>query len=456
MSANRVLWSICTGAVALIWLPNLLTKGMFMDGVINAVVAENLANGKGSFYHLKDYNFPNNDYTGHPPLAFQLQAFFFKHFGSAHYMERVYSLVCLIFQLLLVAQIWKLLKPKNELTYSALPLLFFISSPLVVWCYSNNLLENTMSIFTTGSVVWMLRYEANKNGWWLSALFSGLLLMAALLSKGPVGLFVLAAPILLLSNKKNAVLYTFVMLAAVVVTAICLQLANADFMVMLSNYYREQLSGAFYKNEQTILLRFAIWGKLILYTLPMVLLWALSVWLRKEKPAAYPLALPMILLGLCGSLPLIISHKQSAFYFLPAMPFFAIGFALLSEKNYAALLHRLPHIAEKAAIAVGGVAIFVSLYLCILKKDKVMREEDLITDAQAIAQICNSPHINTNWRLSEQWHFRAYLYRYHKKMLCFPDKPCTTNWLLTPTRDDVRQSVLRVYSGSRFNLYNTL
>lgn len=456
MSANKVLWSICAGAVALIWLPNLLTKGMFMDGVINAVVAENLATGIGSFYHLKDYNFPHNDYIGHPPLAFQLQAFFFQWIGTAHYMERVYSLLCLLVQLFLITQIWKLLQTKSELASSALPVLFFISSPLVVWCYSNNLLENTMCIFTTSSVVWMLRYEANKNAWWLSAPFSGLLLMAALLSKGPVGLFVLAAPILLLSNKKNAVLYTCVMIIVVLVTGICLQLANSDFVTMLSNYYSEQLSKAFYQNQENVLLRFSIWGKLLLYTLPMVLLWALSVWLRKEKPAAYPLALPMILLGLCGSFPLIVSHKQSAFYFLPAMPFFAMGFALLSAQTFDEILHRLPLYATKVSMVVCGGVICISLILCIGNKDKIMRDLDLITDAQEVAQICKTPHLNTNWGLSEQWHFRAYLYRYHKKVLCFPDKPCSTNWYLIPAREDSNPSMLHLYSGSQFNLYTTL
>lgn len=456
MQGNQLLWGICVAVVAAIWLPNLLTKGMFMDGVINAVVAENLANNIGSFYHLKDYNFPHNDYTGHPPLAFQLQAFFFKMFGAAHYMERVYSLACLLVQLFLITQIWKHLKTKNDAASSAVPLLFFISSPLVVWCYSNNLLENTMSIFTTGSVVWMLRYESSKNVWWISALFSGMLLAAALLSKGPVGLFVLAAPILLLSNKKKAVLYTCTMVAVVGAIGVCLQLANADFMRMLSNYYHEQLSGAFYQTEENIMLRLAIWGKLILYTLPMAFIWILSVWFRKEKQAAHPVALRIILLGLCGSVPLIISHKQSAFYFLPAIPFFAVGFALLSTNLFAVFMQPLPPVVNRAILAAGGIALFVSLYLCISKKDQVLRDGDLITDAQAIAQICSSPHINTNWGLSEQWHFRAYLYRYHKKTVCFPNNPCTTNWLLTPARDDVRPSALRVYSGSRFNLYTTL
>lgn len=456
MSANKVLWSICVGAVALIWLPNLLTKGMFMDGVINAVVAENLANSIGSFYHLKDYNFPHNDYNGHPPLAFQLQAFFFSVFGTAHYMERVYSLLCLLVQLFLIAQIWKHLKTKNELSSSSLPVLFFISSPLVVWCYSNNLLENTMSIFTTASVVWILRFEANKNKWWLSALFSGLLLMAALLSKGPVALFVLAAPVLLLSNKKIAALYTCTIIIVVLAAGVCLQLANSDFVTMLSNYYSEQLSKAFYQNQENVLLRFVVWGKLILYTLPMVLLWALSVWLRKEKPAAHPLALPMILLGLCGSLPLIISHKQSAFYFLPAMPFFATGFALLCAQTFDEILHRLPLYVTKVSMVVCGGAICISLILCICNKDKIVRDLDLITDAQEVAQICKIPHINANWGLSEQWHFRAYLYRYHKKVLCFPDKPCRTNWYLTPAREDLNSTMLRLYSGSRFNIYTAL
>ena len=76
-------FSLFTVAVMLaLVLPNLVQHGMFMDGTQYAIVAKNLAEGKGSFW------FPylssswekqgQNFFLEHPPLIYFLQSFFFK------------------------------------------------------------------------------------------------------------------------------------------------------------------------------------------------------------------------------------------------------------------------------------------------------------------------------------------------------------------------------------------
>ena len=62
--------------------PNLISEGMFIDGVTYASISKNLANGLGDFWHLHYTQTLYNQFFEHPPLAFGMQASFFKLFGE--------------------------------------------------------------------------------------------------------------------------------------------------------------------------------------------------------------------------------------------------------------------------------------------------------------------------------------------------------------------------------------
>src|SRR5690606_19575093 len=72
--------------------PALFSDGMFMDGLIYATIAKNLANGMGSFWYLKFSETFFSAFHEHPPLAMALQSIFFKIFGDSIYVERFYSM----------------------------------------------------------------------------------------------------------------------------------------------------------------------------------------------------------------------------------------------------------------------------------------------------------------------------------------------------------------------------
>ena len=123
----------------------LFSDGMFMDGLLYASVAKNLSNGIGSFWHLHLTNTFLPQFYEHPPLAFGLQSLFFYVFGESIYIERIYSLLTFVIVGILIVSIWNIIN--NEKQTGWLPLLFWITIPLVSWCCSNNMLENTMSVF---------------------------------------------------------------------------------------------------------------------------------------------------------------------------------------------------------------------------------------------------------------------------------------------------------------------
>ncbi|MCS6934396.1 MAG: glycosyltransferase family 39 protein [Chitinophagales bacterium] len=452
---NTTTWLLCAALLSIIWLPNLLTKGMFMDGVINALVAENLANGLGSFYHLKDYNYPENDYNGHPPLAFLLQAFFFKLTGSAHYMERIYSLLCLLVQVGLLTSIWKNINIKNYAYCDALPVVFFVLCPVAIFSYSNNLLENTMSIFTTASVWWVCLSITGRSRRQFCALMSGFMLTAALLCKGPVALFVLAAPLLFWRERTTGVYYTALMLITALLVGLILYLIDKDFGWMLERYYREQLSRVFHLAGEKWWIRFRIWAYLLINLLPMLLVWGIFYWQGNRGMGPKDVAFRFIALGLAGSVPLAIGHKQSAFYLLPAMPFMAMGFSLLSADGIEKFMQRLSATQQHVIVFLSAVLIMVALSLCVLNKDRVKRDHDLINDAAEIARNVNGKYANAGWDLDEEWHFRAYLYRYHKVAVCMPANSCNTLYYIHKRAVSPVNGMKRIYSGNRFDLYKS-
>ncbi len=183
-------------------------KGMFMDGILYAIISKNVAQDVCGLWSLKitDSLYPN--FNEHPPLVFAFQSLFFKFWGNHYWVERVYSLTTVLISAYLIVKIYlsivrltgstqangiaptsvsigkdgstKLfgstgeyviaqedssaqtdgrastrgIAQKNERKYpsAAWVLLLWISVPVVNRCAQNNMLENTMLVFVLASV----------------------------------------------------------------------------------------------------------------------------------------------------------------------------------------------------------------------------------------------------------------------------------------------------------------
>ncbi|MGQ3014586.1 MAG: hypothetical protein ACT6QS_12830, partial [Flavobacteriales bacterium] len=72
------MWAwICTGiAGGALLLPFLVTEGLFLDGLVYATVARNMAQGSGTFFiPLFEANM-HVPFFEHPPLVFWLESLF--------------------------------------------------------------------------------------------------------------------------------------------------------------------------------------------------------------------------------------------------------------------------------------------------------------------------------------------------------------------------------------------
>ena len=179
-------------------LPAALQPGMFFDGVTHATIARNMAIGEGDFWHPVLFG-PACDYHEQPTLAFWLESLLFRLFGDHFWVEKLYSAMLAVGTAAIIAVIWRrLLRDRAELANcSWLPVAIWACLPSWAWMYDSNMLENTLGLFALASVYASLR-AANSQGAWLAwTAAAAICLAAAVLSKGPVGVFPVVTPIVI-------------------------------------------------------------------------------------------------------------------------------------------------------------------------------------------------------------------------------------------------------------------
>jgi 4-amino-4-deoxy-L-arabinose transferase-like glycosyltransferase len=94
-------------AFACIALFPMFGKGMFMDGILYAIISQNVAHDVCGIWSLKitDSLYPH--FNEHPPLVFALQSLFFKFLGNHYWVERIYSLTTVLVSAYLIVKIYQ-------------------------------------------------------------------------------------------------------------------------------------------------------------------------------------------------------------------------------------------------------------------------------------------------------------------------------------------------------------
>ncbi len=400
------------GILLIIISPNMLSDGMFMDGLLYAVISKNLANGLGDFWnlHLTKTLYPV--FHEHPPLAFGLQSLFFKVLGDSIYIERLYSFLTHVVTGIIIVGIWKkIINNSNQTAW--LPLLFWITIPLVFWAITNNMLENTMMIFTSISVLFILESFINKRFVYL--FLAGISLFCAFLSKGFVGLFPFSFIfwIFIITRQisfKRFFIDTIMLVISALSPLIVLYFVMPESINSLLAYINKQVVGSI-QNVQTVESRFFILKRLFNELIPMFLLVLLSiVFTLKIKFINTNIKwyFVFILLGLSGVIPIMISMKQSGFYILATLPLLSIAFALLIEKRIGYLMKKIDtngirfNIYKYISICVFIIGIFLVFY----NSNKIGRDNCKIEDVYAVGvivpqntMIAIEPKIRTDWSL---------------------------------------------------------
>ena len=423
-SNNTPFWLLLIGLFLILVSKSLLTEGMFFDGVTYASISRNMAEGQGTFWnpHYTQTLYP--EFRQHPPLALGMEALAFKAFGDHWWVEKAYSVLMFLLSGLFIALIWK--RTTNNLRWAWMPMLFWLAMPLVSWSATNNLLENTMSVFVLLSVYLMIvGYQRHHKIWLFLSAFA---LLLAFLSKGFTGQFPLVFPILYCAfdQKRKWIqgpIDSLILLVAVVVFAGIMFLVCPGSFGYIKDYIRLQvIGGGLY--EATASSRFYIvFALLQQLIIPFVLALVLVICKIKSKFNSKVFEFPpdkawfyvFLIMGLVGVLPIMVSVKQRDFYMLAALPFFALACGHITLSMLTLWLPKMTPIVRRWMTVGASCIMLLGLVLNLIHIGKYGRDEALIEEVkQRIAESEGNNVIEISPEEYTQWAKHAYFMRYGK------------------------------------------
>ncbi len=448
-----------------LWLPNLFAKGMFMDGVYNAFFALNIKNGIGSLWAQQTIYHSQPAYWDNPQFSSLLLSYWFEVFGNAYWVERVYSLFTGVIQMLLLVCLWRSYFHNNSalrVNYW-LPCLLFLFSPITSWCYSNNLMENTMSVFTTGAVLAFVIWLRKGKYMVLMAIAGGAIIVLATITKGPVGLFPLTVPLFFILDKKRnpvqLIIYFLFQFGSFIISFYTV-FSSPSACNFLENYLQLQLFPVLKERVQTGSNHFIIFYELLRGILPLLLVSATGFLVFKKKNMAVRVpmdAIIFIAIGLSASVPIAFSGRQHHYYLLPSLPMFAFGVAVMVYPFANWLLNK----TEKAVS--GKFSSYLKVVLVFListaglislnNSGSYVRDELLLKDMEAICPITNGEKLlNADYSFFHEWSMRGYLYRFYGQKICMPDEGVVTKYFFAKPGTAVTNAE-NVFAGKTFDLY---
>ena len=377
-----VLTAVAVSLFLLLTLPRLLSHGMFVDGVVYAAIARNLAIGRGSLWqpHFTDTQYPV--FVEHPPGGLWLESLAFRLFGDSVFVEAFFGLVMGLILLWLLVRVWRAIC-FEESVGSWMPLALLSITPVVSFAFSNNLLECQETVCTTAAVGLGICAVRCRSTWHALLLGAGLgfLVGAACLVKGPTGLFpvivpLLAALVLLPGSVRPAVVASAGVALALGVLALALYVspeAHASIAAYLHQQVWRSLSGERTTGQSRLATLSLLSGELVIPAAVLVPLW---IWARREAPPVLDRkTLFLLAVALSASLPIMLSSRHANRYLVPSLPFFAMALSALFSKAGARLEGLLirSERSRRMLVAVAALLVIVAVTAMLAERGKVRK-----------------------------------------------------------------------------------
>ncbi len=425
-------WLLTSLVVGALILPTLFMDGMFLDATLYSTVAHNLSQGIGTFWFPKfDTKIADLDtFHEQPPFGIWLISLSFKLFGDTIFAERFFVLIILFINSFLIHKIWILISGNipSLKHLSWVPLIYWGIIPLTFWSFSNNMLENIVSMFTLLAVYSFLKsYTNNHFLFW--TLIASVSILAGFMTKGFPALFPIFVPLLYFvifrntisfSFKKIVYQYIFILILIILLSILIYQ--HPDARKSMNHYLIDR---AFFRITQqpTTDSHFYIIYRLLLELLSPLILSVLIIFLSYKKfqtPLLSNLkkhqqySIFFFIIGLSGSLPLMLTMVQKGFYMVTSFPFFAITFGIVSSQFIIPIWSYINTAFSNKSITRTLVILnFLLLIITISLAGTPKRDKELLEDVRKLSKILPPHEIITieNYRFETKWTFICYLGR---------------------------------------------
>lgn len=421
--------------------PTLFAEGMFLDGNIYAVLARNMAEGIGTYWLPSFSETYQATFFGHPTLGFFMESIFFRVFGDYLWVERSYSLVITGLNIYFIALIWR--ANGQARTFIWLPILLWVVMNEVIWCISNNLLENTLSLFLLMTYWSYMQYV--QKGAWMYFLLSCICSIGAVMVKGPVGLLVLAIPTVYFLSRKISWL-SWLSHSGLIGLSLVLYIGlNYWFVPDAQVFFESYIDLQLYKGAigaETVSSRFFIIGAffkgILIPMLFCILVLGLNHFHFKDKtPLLKRTDWSWFIFVVLGVLPIMITLKQRGFYIIPVYPFMAIFMAIPLTQTMA--LMAFNRWLEGFWVKRVATGFFLLTFLMnIYFVGKVNRQAPLISDVKLVETIVQEDRIiQISDALKRDWGIKAYFQRYARISLDIEASVINRKHLLADKQENI-------------------
>lgn len=393
------IWMLLGCAFCLGILARIVQLSINLDGGIYATLARNLSRGQGTAWELHFSNSFFNVFAEHPPLMMWLEAVCFIIFGDSIAVEKGFSLLTFFISSALLYQLWKRLNDGDMLMQQAFPfaLLLLLFSGRVSYGYANGLLENLLTIFSLSAVLLIL-IAYNRQ----SPLFSlgrmcliacaGLLICLSMLTKGPVGLFPLAAPgiywLIFRKPRFSVAVIDILLIFLVIGCFLALLYSVTASREGIERYLTAQLlpslrgdRGSFGGGYNVVRKIIGINGYSIILMVLAAYLARRFGWGNKDIEAVQARrkrAVFMVFVGISASFPLALSPRVTNFYFNPSLFFYSTGFCLLAWPAIIEGLDRLKGYVKRLIWFSSLLSLLVSFAVVIVNFGEPGEDEQAI------------------------------------------------------------------------------
>ena len=434
MENPRLFWIYPIIIFFLLFAPNLLREGMFVDGVWYAAISNNLAHDIGGFWAPLFTKTIYPIFYEHPPLAFWIQSMFFDLFGEHFFVERLYCFLVFLVSAWLIILIWReVFSEKPEYTsLSFLPIIFWMLNTGIFFAYPNNVLECTMTVFLMTSIYLLIKSTLSNNrlGYFLIIL-AGIFVALGFLTKGFVALFpliffLLYQPVFKTNITQNLVRSMVLVGSFSLIIIIIFQ--SPDARIFFYNYLDNQVIAAL-KGQRIENLRenrffLLIWllNSFVIVGVVCLFLIASYYWFKKKSstmivksPEVKKWGIFFILIGLSASLPLLISLKQAGYYLVPSIALFSIAISVLMAPITSKLISSLRSSKyHRWGLISTLILLFVSIVLALSNIGTVdKRDRDRIALVKEVSKVVPRGVVLSSNTESFDHSLHGFFQRYH-------------------------------------------
>lgn len=426
-----------------------------MDGMLYVSVSKNLADGIGTFWDPHFCKTYQSSFHEQPPLYFGLLALFYKVLGSSMYVERLFCFICFLITAFFIHKFWKRIytfQPYVQMN-SWFPVLLWLIIPVCFWAYTNFVEETLMGIFDLLAVYFLFIALFEKKQALRNVVLAGFFVFLASLTKGPQGMFPIAAVGFYrlvkkdISVKRVLSLTLLLTLVPFLIYGI-LALINEQVMTSFEKYLHDRIIHTFSHKNDTTQNRFEILMQLFWHLLPIACISALILFFTRKhninKAEQRPFnktIIWLILVGLSGSVPLMITYEQRGFYLVTTLPFFAIAIAMRAAPGLSMVTEKINVRSKgfKIVTIVLTVLFITSVGYSLSCIGKAKRDAGILADVYAFGKVLpRGTTISIPAPMCMDFSFKEYMIRYfyissddtpamHKYMIC--RKNLSKDWI---------------------------